>query len=320
MNLIIKEKGSLSVEGGTLCFVGEDGVKERYPIEVVSNVFTFKDISITSSLLRFLKSHCINVYFFDLVHKESMELIHNNTYSGDTLLRQVGAYLDEKERLKIAKSFVDAEIHNLGYSLLGYRYHTSDLSFFSEKRKEARDCPSIPRLMLLEALCLKRYYEHIASLVEKDGFFFNSRHAHRAEDPINQMITYLNAVLYGEVLSLLLEAGLNPVISFNHSSNERTYSLQLDFADVYKPLLVEKTILYLIHMKRIKGEEVGQGQFLDFNVRKMLIEEFHSRLHNVVKIDKRFRSYEDLILDDAYKLRSYLKGKSNKLHFFHCAW
>ena len=36
----------------------------------------------------------------------------------------------------------------------------------------------------------------------------------------------------------------------------------------------------------------------------------------MVKIDKRFRAYEDLIRDGAHKLRNYVKGETIRLHFF----
>ncbi len=320
MNLIIKEKGSLNIREGTLCFKGDNSFVEKYPIETVSNIFAFANVNLSFALIRELKSHSINLFFFDPIRKEYMELVNNHNYCGDTLVKQVQCYLDNGTRLAIAKSIVDAEVHNLAYSLLSYRYHPSDIAYFSTKRKEARKCPSLPRLMLIEALCQKRYYEHIAALASMDGFVFKSRKAFRPTDPINQMITYLNGVLYAEVLSLLIEAGLNPAISYNHSSNERPYSLQLDFADIYKPLLVEKTILGLIHNKVVVPANFKEGDRLPPEVRKALVNEFHSRLRSVVKIDKRFRTYEDVIRDDAYKLRSYVKGKATRLHFFCCSW
>lgn len=316
MNLILMNQGSLKIKVGTISFQEVDSPLKSYPIEVISNIYAFADISITCDALKELKHHRINLFLYNLISKDYLELINNHNYQGKTLVNQVRCYLDENVKLYIAKQMVDSEINNISYSLLAYRSLDVDLKFFKNIRKTVRTSDSLNFIMTKEALALKKYYEYINKLVIDYGFTFPCRRAYKPSDPINKMITFLNGVLYNEIISLIIECGMNPTIGYNHASNDRKYSLQLDIADIFKPIIVEKTITTMIHNKIIKPKDFEFGENFTKEVKSKLITCFYKRIKSTIFYNNKYMTYEDIIKQDIYKLRNYVNNKTDKLEFY----
>ncbi len=307
------KQGSLRIKDETISFKQINEELETYPIEIINNIYAFSDISISCDALRELKKRSINLFLFDHINKDYMELLNNNAYQGKTLVNQVRCYLNEDIKLYIAKQLVDAEINNLSYSLLSYRSLNVDLKYFKHRRKIIQEATSINTIMINEALAVKKYYEYIDKLLIDYGFRLYYRHAYHPTDPVNKMITFLNGILYNETLSCIIECGLNPSIGYNHSSNDRKYTLQLDISDIYKPIIVEKTIINLIHNKMIKSEDFVDGEDFTKEVRTKLIKSFFKRIKSSILYCKKHMSYREIIKRDIYKFRNYINGKTTEL-------
>lgn len=317
MNLIIDRAGTLFVLDGTLCFRDMDKKVEYYPIKQISNLFIYDEVNITFAVFRLLSEYRINLFMIDKFKKESLAMLVNQQYQGITNLHQAEYYLNSEKRLFIAKRMIKAEIHNLSYSLMKYRDTPRQTDFYSACIKEINDCSSVMELMAIEAQCMKMYYYQLSDLLMNREIVFHKRVARHAKDTINQMISYLNGILYNEILSLILECRLNPSISYVHSSNDRGNSLMLDIADIYKPIFTGKTILTLINRKELDLDEVKESEdSLPKQVRMKLIKQFHVKLHQTIQKEERNLSYETIIKEDLYSLRNYVNGKSKSLNFF----
>lgn len=316
MNLLLMKNGVLKVKDETIAFQEIDTPQKNYPIEVISNIYAFADISLTFDVLKELKSHKINLFLYNPISKDYMELLNNHNYQGKTLVNQVRCYLDEDTKLYIVKQIVDSEIANLSYSLLSYRNLDVDLKFYRRLRNHIKEATNKDLIMLYEALAMKRYYEYLNKSVIDYGFFIPFRHAYKPHDPMNKMITYLNGVLYNEILSYIIECGLNPSIGYNHASNDRKYTLQLDIADIYKAIIVEKAILTLAHNKTIQPDDFEKSEGIPKDVKTKLIVAFHERLKSTIFYNNKHMTYQDIIKQDIYKLRNYVNGKSSKLSFY----
>lgn len=316
MNLMLMKEGSLRIKDETLSFQEIDSPLKTYPIEMISNIYAFSDISVSCDVLKELKKRGINLFLYNRITKEYMELLNNNNYRGNTLVNQVRCYLDEDVRLYIAKQIVDAEINNLSYSLLAYRSLGVDLKYFKDKRKKVQAAVTANFIMLNEALAIKRYYEYIDCLLAQYGFRLLYRRAYRPTDPVNKMITFLNGVLYNEISSYIVECGLNPSVGYNRSSNDRKYTLQLDMADIYKPITIEKVVVNLIHDRTLKPENFKHGEDFSQEVRTKLIEGFYKRIKSSIRYNNKHMTYQDIIKQDIYKLRNYVNGKGKGVVFY----
>jgi len=130
------------------------------------------------------------------------------------------------------------------------------------------------------------------------------------------MISFLNTLVYTTVLSMIYRTHLDPRIGFLHTSNFRKFSLNLDIAEVFKPLLVDRLIFSLVNRGEIKRNSFDskvQGIVFKDKAVKKVIERFDERLKTTVmnKDLKREVSYKRLILMECYKLEKHMMGEKN---------
>ena len=64
-------------------------------------------------------------------------------------------------------------------------------------------------------------------------------------------ISFGNTLLYTKTISAIYHTHLNQSISFLHSPREGRFSLSLDLCEVFKPIVVFKTIFDLVNKKKL---------------------------------------------------------------------
>lgn len=60
---------------------------------------------------------------------------------------------------------------------------------------------------------------------------------------------------YSEYLRAVYQTQLNPVISFLHEPGERRYSLCLDIAEIFKPIIIDRVIFKVLNKKMLKESD-----------------------------------------------------------------
>jgi CRISPR-associated protein Cas1 len=98
-----------------------------------------------------------------------------------------------------------------------------------------------------------------------------------------------------------------------YSIGIRRFSLVLDFADIFRPLVVEPTVLRLVNTRQMAAEDfeaIGDGVFLSEAGRKKVLKAFDATLQRTVQHRrlKRHVSYRQLFRLEAYKLVRHLVG------------
>jgi CRISPR-associated protein Cas1 len=104
-----------------------------------------------------------------------------------------------------------------------------------------------------------------------------------------------------------------PRIGFLHTTNHRRYTLNLDVAEVFKPIIVDRVIFALLNRGALQTKDFRSGTkgvFLTEKGRKTFLEAYESRLKETVRHEKLGRSvsYRRLIRLDLYKLEKHLLG------------
>ena len=106
---------------------------------------------------------------------------------------------------------------------------------------------------------------------------------------------------------------LNPTISFLHEPGARRYSLALDMAEIFKPILVDRLIFRMVNKRQLQSSdfrvEVG-GCVMKDAARKRFVQEFDASLKETIKHRSLGRnvSYKYLIKLECYKLQKHLLG------------
>jgi CRISPR-associated protein Cas1 len=305
-----------------------DKARKFIPVESIDSIYCFGEHRFNTKFLNFLSQNHIPLHIFNYYGFYSGTFYPRETQvSGKLLISQVQHYLEEEKRLNIAKEFIKGSLHNMIKNLEYYNNREKDLSYFLDYLKNALkkvdDVKSIEELMGIEGTSRKNYYESW-HLIINQPIDFEKREKQPPPNPVNALISFGNSLLYTTVLSEIYRNQLNPTISYLHTPGERRFSLSLDIAEVFKPLIVDRLIFALLNKKIIQDDD------FDFNLnscllndkgRKTFVREYDEKLSTTIKHRKlnRSTSYQTLIRYECYKLIKQLLN-AEKYQSFKIWW
>jgi len=287
------------------------------PIEDVSELFLFGELSLNTRLLHFLAQKGIPVHVFNYHGFYSGSYYPRETnVSGHLLVKQVQHYTDADKRLALAREIARGACHNLRRNILYYRNRGKTvqdaLAALDQASSEIEQADSIPALMGAEGRLRDAYYRAFNQILQLETPFL--RRVRRPPDNlVNALISFGNSLLYAAVLAQIYRTPLHPTISFLHEPGTRRFSLALDLAEIFKPLVVDKMIFALVNRQMVGQEdlmpEVGFA-VLKEHARKTVVQEFDRRLQTTVKHRRlgRHVSYRGFIRLECYKLVRHLLG------------
>ena len=120
-------------------------------------------------------------------------------------------------------------------------------------------------------------------------------------------------MLYTNTLNEIYRTQLNPTVSYLHEPRERRYSLSLDISEIFKPLIVDRTIFKLVNKQMIKTDDFEKEMescLLDDKGKKKFIKEFETRLEKT-KYYKNLNknvSYQRMLRLECYKIIKHVLG------------
>ena len=128
---------------------------------------------------------------------------------------------------------------------------------------------------------------------------------------VNALISFGNMMCYSQCLMAIHQTQLNPVISFLHSPGERRFSLSLDVAEIFKPVLVDRIIFKVLNKRMIQENDFESSLnrvVLKSGGKKTFVQAFEERLTETIQHRKLNRSvsYKHLIKLECYKLIKHI--------------
>lgn len=312
------------------------GEKTVLPVEAVDALYFFGELDINTKLIVFLAKNRIPVHVFDYYGNYSATLYPREyLLSGRLSVEQAAHYLDPEKRLELARAFVEAAMFNIRRTLLYYekRVENSDslahaIQLVERESDRVESEPDIPELMAAEGRARDAYYNAWPAILgEKvsEAFPFKGRRRRPPSNSLNAIISFGNSLCYSVCLKALYRTALDPTISFLHEPGDRRYSLALDLAEVFKPLLVDRTIFRLLKTGQLKPkhfEDRMGGVYLTETGRRLFVEVWDERLRRTVRHRglARHVSYERLVRLDAYRLVRHLTDSTEQYEGFHAWW
>lgn len=313
--------GELKRKQNTLYFEREKGGRKYIPVENTGEIMIFGEVTINKRLLDFLSQHEIILHFFNYYGYYSGSFYPRDHYnSGYMVLKQCEHYLDEGKRIELARRFVEGSLANIRKVLSYYANRGVEVYDIIHKIEELEQQTGIKEsteaLMAIEGNARDLYYKTFNKIINNDDFEFKRRSRRPPHNRINALISFGNSLVYVVTLSEIYKTHLDPRIGFLHTSNFRRFTLNLDVAEIFKPILVDRVIFYLINKGIINKKHFINslgGVSLNEKGRMLFIEEFDKRLKTVIQhssVKKRV-SYRRLIRLELYKLEKHLIGEKN---------
>lgn len=307
----ITSMGELSRKDNSLCF-RKDGKNIYIPIENTKEIYCLNEVSINSKLLDFLGQNHVVVHFFNYYGGYSGTFYPKDQYmSGRLLVKQVEKF--QNQRMQIAKSVV----RGIGINIYEILYH-----YYKHNKKEVKEtvdwikkefydlvdqAENIKILMSVEGELWMRFYSCFPYFLPED-FVMNKRVKRPPDNPMNAMVSFGNTLLYAKTISAIFRTHLDQRISYLHEPSEGRFSLSLDLSEVFKPVIVYRTIFDLVNNRKIQVEKHFDKKvnycLLNDDGRKIFIEAFENRMESVFQHPtlKRKVSYRTALKLDCYKL------------------
>ena len=247
--LYITSHGILSRKDNTIYFINDDA-KKQIPIHAISEINCFGKVSLKSGASSFLMKEGIVVNFFNKYGFYEGSLYPKiKLNSGLVVVNQSKHYLDIDKRQYIAKEFVEGIKHNILKTMKYYSKKGKNLDEFIRNVENEKIDGDLSQIMSCEGRIWNNFYQSFNEILRK--FPFNKREIRPPTDEINSLISFGNSLLYATVLSELYQTYLHPSVSFLHEPSERRFSLSLDLADIFKPIIVDRTIFKLVNNNMI---------------------------------------------------------------------
>lgn len=314
--IFVFSNGELKRKQNTIYFEGEGGIKKFIPIENTNEIHIFGEISVNKDILEFLSQNEIILHFYNYYGYYVGSFYPREHYnSGYLILKQAEFYLDNNRRLGLARKFVFGAVSNIEKVLNYYKARGVFLDDIIEKIQSLKyllnSQNQIESLMAIEGNIREVYYNSFDRIVDDENFSMDDRSKRPPKNRMNAMISFGNSLLYTTILSEIYKTHLDPRIGYLHSTNFRRFTLNLDVAEVFKPIIVDRVIFYLLNKQMIKPTDFDQrlgGLYLKETGRKIFVEKFEERLNTTIKHRKIGKnvSYRRLIRLELYKIEKHL--------------
>ncbi|MBW7870360.1 MAG: type I-B CRISPR-associated endonuclease Cas1 [Flavobacteriia bacterium] len=311
--------GRLSRKDNTLKFVpidkdGNEGQVKYLPIEGIKNLYCFGALDANSAMYNFLGKSQISVHFFDYYeHYTGSFMPKDYLLSGKVLIEQTKNYTRPKLRMGIAQKFIEGAAANMLRNLKYYQGRGRDLSLhitqienYSNEMKEAK---TVSELMGWEGNIRQVYYKAFDKIIP--NFEMGNRTKRPPSNEVNALISFGNMMCYTLCLDQIYHTQLNPTISFLHEPGYRRYSLALDLAEIFKPILVDRLIFSLLNKNILSEKDFDKKLnycLLNESGRKKVLRDWEDRLNQTIKHRKLNKdvSYKHLVKLEVYKLIKHI--------------
>lgn len=311
--------GRMSRKDNTLKFTptdenGIDGTPKYIPVEGVSDLYCFGALDANSALFNFLGKEQVNVHFFDYYeHYTGSFMAKEYLLAGKMQIEQTKRYLKKEQRLAIAQKFIEGAAFNMLRNLKYYQGRGKELgdsiALIEQLSSGIAYASEIDILMGIEGNIRQVYYDAFEIII--NDFSMEGRSKQPPKNEINALISFGNMMCYAMCLSQIYHTQLNPTISFLHEPGFRRYSLALDIAEVFKPILVDRVIFKVLNKKEIQEKDFDfqlNSVILKDAARKIFVRSFEEKLNETIRHRslKRSVSYKHLVKLECYKLTKHI--------------
>lgn len=308
--LYITSHGILQRKGNTLYFVNEEG-KKALPINRINEINCYGKVSLKSGASSLLMKEGIPVNFFNMYgYYEGSLYPRIQLNSGLVVVNQSEHYSDPEKRAVIAAEIVEGIKNNILKTLRYYLKKGKDVEPYIQDIEKEVIKGDVAQIMSNEGRIWHSYYQSFNKILK--NFEMDKREIRPPTTEINALISFGNSLLYVSALSEIYHTYLHPSVSYLHEPAERRFSLALDIADIFKPVIVERVIFKLVNNNMLTEKDFNHdvGVLLNEKGKRIFLKEYQAKLETTIKHPeiKRKVSYKYLMRLECYKLIKHVLG------------
>ena len=289
------------------------------PVKNIEVINIYSDVAFEGDFLKVALENNIIINVFNRSNKLIGRFIPNLPLRSPRITNnQILRYCNADERLNLARTFVIASIHN---TRLNIRYYNKQnpqevfqkaLNKINNTEQKIKACETYEELLILEAQVREAYYSCFDSFIKNEDFSFVKRTRRPPMNEVNAMLSFGNAVLYNYLATHIYKSSLDIRTGFLHATNNRKESLNLDIAEIFKPLIVDRVVFSLINLRCINlthfyTTENGEV-YLNETGKRIFLRAFYEKLNTVVTVKDDRQSYRKIMKNEIRELSLHFKS------------
>jgi len=259
--------------------------KTEVPLEDLERVVLARDVQISSAALCELLKRQISVTVLEWNGRLLGSFEPPGPPRGASRLLQYRLCSNPVSCLAIAARLVHAKIAN-GRRLLqrlDANHHLLDAPVFAAMEAQEREAGNASDLATLrgwEGAAAAVFFESWAKFLPPE-FPFCQRSTRPPLNPVNACLSYLSALVHGELLTASVVRGLDPALGCLHQTQDDRWSLPLDLMEPFRPALIEALTLRMFSHRILQArhfEGHDGGVWLSLQGRRLLIQHYEQRV------------------------------------------
>ena len=314
-SLYITESGAyLHKRGGHVVVGRNNEVLLEVPLERVEDVTVIDSVQVSSKLMTEFLERKIPLSWLSGAGKFYGTLL--NSYSIDILKHKRQFELLDEQILyeALAKKVVLAKVHNQLTLLRRYNRNAKSeevethIGNILAVRKNIFFAKDYRKLMGYEGIISRIYFASLALLVPEQ-FSFDKRSKMPPQDPFNSMLSLGYSMLFNEVLSAVIAAGLHPYVGFLHRIAKGHPALVSDLMEEWRAVLIDSLIMNILKRNMIAYDMFtisDNGCFLNSEVRKIFLAAYNKKLRSVNQYLDGKNTFRDSIKQQCHKYCSFV--------------
>ena len=287
---LISSNGKLSVANNTFRFTDIDGTCRTIFPHLTDRLVILGSMNITAKAFSLLMRNAIPVLFHD--HSGKIDGVLDFARGKNVFLHKAQYRLldDSDRRLAIARSIAKGKALNQRRFLQRHSVSASCLDEMSRLVGRMDQVKDLDGLRGEEGACAATYFRLMKSFIpEWTGF--DGRNRRPPKDPFNCALSYLYSLLASRVLTMVVEAGLDPAVGVYHELAYGRDSLACDLMEEFRVALADSIACAMFNRRQLSCEDfemLSPGEEgLPVRIRKeavkRIIAAFEDKMHTEVQ-------------------------------------
>ncbi|KKN25183.1 hypothetical protein LCGC14_0887430 [marine sediment metagenome] len=291
---------------------------QMIPISQLDSIETYGSIKLSTPLLKLCNKLKIPCYFNTYYGRPIGKFIPENSGPSIIRLKQYETFLNNENKLNIAKAIVIKATENrIGIISKYDKDHKlkSKVSKIIEYTRKISNVKSVAELRGFEGNIMKKYFDSFSILLNQ--LPFRGRSQRPPKDEGNAILSYGNVLLYNKVRSEVFKTGLDPKIGFLHEPHENRDSLSLDISEIFRPIIVDNLIILLDHKKNLLTSHFDKDEikcYLNQQGKRIWLKQFKEILHSSIRykpLNRNIAIQEEIKLE-CYNLIKFISNEKNE--------
>ena len=230
--------------------------RQRVPLREVDRVVVLAAVSFSAPFLAACMERSIPVHFVMTRRRGPVfgTLVRSDGESALRVRSQLESHGDASFRLELARAMVIGKIANSRWLLLRLRCDRATIRSLGKALGRAKAVESLDELLGAEGHAAALHFRALGKALRQE-LGFEGRKRRPPRDPFNSMLSFGYTLLFNEVHSLIIQAGLSPFIGYLHALRDNHPALASDLIEELRSPIVDRFCLRLANLRQLKKQD-----------------------------------------------------------------